>query len=1036
MLRILNQTQLTIPQLKGIIMRKTQLFLSVLFLSIIGSFMYFSPASVSAEGNDIPAHNISIRFDLQNHQLIATSRIELPAGMSINLSLDHLYISQTKVNGQVVETDQQEAKSLLFPAADQDQEIIITYSRVFEPGMAPYDLISESGITLTGNWYPIADREMLFKLTVQVPKDFEAISEAEDIVTFMMDDSKQITFRFPHPLYAINFVAGPYVMTEITFGDNKTLAAYFFAEDQQLAAAYLEKARQYLERYEKLLGPYPYNRFSIVENRLPTGFAMPTYTLLGQAVVKLPFIVNTSLGHEVLHAWFGNGVRMDPQQGNWVEGLTIYLADQSYEADKNRGRMYRKDQLVKYKSYVRPEMDLTLGNFSNIDHRNGDSRPRRAVGYIKSSMFFHMLRNKVGHEVFISSLQDFYNRMKYQPAGWSDLKDSFASKTNLDLTDFFDQWLNRPDIPVLHIQQIEISEKEGRPLLTIKLAQQNEEPYELDVKIQVNTTKETITNSFFLNQGTATFEIPLAGVPVELQIDPGYDLMRTLSQEETPPTWSQFLGAKEKVVVLSSDDDQLLFGSLLEELRSVEARILKESEVTDADLSNASLLFFGPDDNRLTSSLFAKVSHPVDGFTLDVRKNPLNHDQVAVLISSASQEQTKPAAIKLKHYGKYSYLHFVDGRAIVKQIADSNMGQKYDLVQLPKGIDTSKSQSFHTILAKLAHYQVVYVGESHTTYEDHKLQLEIIRALHEKDPRLAIGMEMFTRSTQPILDRYLNNEIGEKAFLKESQYFEKWRYDYRLYREIIDFARYNNIPIVALNLEKGIVNQVFKNNGPNALNEEDMALLPEDRKLDMPGYRERIESAYMMHAGQQNGGFSGFLQAQALWDETMAETIVKYIKTNPEKRMVVIVGRGHVNKDTAIPSRVARRLPVSQVVVVNSTGISTEKETADYIFFSSPASLPPFPLLGVMLKDTEDESGAKVIAVKKKGGAEQAGIKENDIIIVVDDEPIERSEDVKIAMLYKEKSDSVLVKIKRKQFLLGDKILEIEVPLARAPKHH
>jgi uncharacterized iron-regulated protein len=389
-------------------------------------------------------------------------------------------------------------------------------------------------------------------------------------------------------------------------------------------------------------------------------------------------------------------------------------------------------------------------------------------------------------------------------------------------------------------------------------------------------------------------------------------------------------------------------------------------------------------------------------------------------------------AAKLKHYGKYSYLHFIDGRKQIKRITASDNGQSYDLVSLPQGIDTSKSQSFQHIMSKLANYQLIYVGESHTNYEDHKLQLEIIRDLYKRDPNLAIGMEMFTRPIQPVIDRYLNNEIDEKTFLKESHYFEMWRFDYRLYRDIINFAKYNKLPVVALNLEKDIVSQVFRNGGTASLSEEDRELLPLARDLDVEGYRERVKTAYLMHGSQsQTGDFSGFFQAQALWDETMAETIVDYLTEHPEMHMVVIVGRGHVNKDTAIPPRVARRLPISQAVVVNSIGSQTERQEADFIFYSPHASLPPFPLLGVMLKDLQDEPGTMVIAVRPKGGADQAGIREKDVILAIDGEPVDAMEDIKINMLYKEKSESVVVKIRRKQFLLGNKTMELEVPIVR-----
>jgi len=1014
--------------------KHTGVFCYAILLVLLFNMDFLKPRPAEASHQTVPEHYISMEFDLQASSLKANSRIDLPAGLNLQLNLSRLNVSRIIINGQSAETDQTN-NFLDIPPSPSAQEILITYSIELQPDSSPYNLISTTGITLIDSWYPIADLEMLFKLTAHIPKEFEAVSEADVIITFEINDTKQVTFRFPHPLFGINFIAGPYIVTEENFSEDKKLVAYFFPEDQQLAADYLAKAKNYLERYEEMLGPYPYDRFSIVENRLPTGFAMPTFTLLGQSVVRLPFIVDTSLGHEVLHAWFGNGVHMSPKEGNWVEGLTTYLADQSFASDKGEGAKYRKEQLVKYQSYVRPDMDLVLRNFSNVGHGNIKGQPTRAVGYNKSSMLFHMLRNKVGSEVFTDSLRDFYKRLKYKTAGWSDLRTSFENVSGMDLEAFFSQWLDRNDIPLLSVQQAEVINKDGYPVVLFSIVQKNETPYVLDVPVIIKTTTEEIRKILSISESQSPFEIPMATVPEILIIDPDYDLMRELAATELPPTWSGFMGAENKLVILPSEDHRILYRVLLEQIEEAEVKIMLQDEVTDEDIKKNSLLFLGT--GKISRALFAQPDHPEDGFTLDARTNPLNTGQVAVLVSAANQEQVERAAGKLRHYGKYSYLSFKDGRMQEKNITETDSGLTIKLVSLPSGTETSNQKSFADIIAQLSDFSVIYVGEGHTNYEDHLLQLEIIRALYLHDPQLAIGMEMFTRPTQPVLDRYLAGELDEKAFLKESHYFKSWRFDYRLYRDIINFAKHNNIPIIALNLEKDIASQVFKDGGPNSLDDEDAVLLPADRKLDEPGYRERIETAFMMHAGQgQNDDFSSFLQAQALWDETMAETIVEYLQNHPDERMVIIAGQGHVDRNNAIPPRVNRRLSVPQTVVINSHGSATESETADFIFFSPPASLPPFPLLGVMLEDTEDEVGALVTALNPQGLAQEAGIKEKDIILAIDSEPVNDMEDIKIEMLYKEKSDSVLVRIKRKAFLFGDKELDIEVPLKSAAKVH
>ena len=91
----------------------------------------------------------------------------------------------------------------------------------------------------------------------------------------------------------------------------------------------------YIDLYESWIGEYPFSEFSVVSSPTPTGFGMPTLTYPGNEVLRLPFIRYTSLGHEVLHNWWGNGVYPDYAHGNWSEGLTTFMADYAYKEREN-----------------------------------------------------------------------------------------------------------------------------------------------------------------------------------------------------------------------------------------------------------------------------------------------------------------------------------------------------------------------------------------------------------------------------------------------------------------------------------------------------------------------------------------------------------------------------------------------------------------------------------------------------------------------------------------------------------------------------
>jgi uncharacterized iron-regulated protein len=990
-----------------------------------------------AASTDLPTHRISISFDLQEHTLTGLSRIEIPAGRNLTLHVGGLTISELTLNGVRITSDQLRKDHLSVNATDFKQQLVCKYTLAAPANGYSLNRIAEDGITLAGNWHPKVYNDVIFILTALMPDNFTGIAEADSITTSRTKEGKEMRFFFSQPHYSLHFAAGPYIVEEETFGSGKVLATYFYPEDQDLAKEYRDKTREYLARYEKMLGEYPYKRYSVVENRLPTGFALPTFTLLGQAVVRLPFIKDTSLGHEVLHSWFGNGVGIDIDNGNWAEGLTTYLADQTYAAEKGLGPQYRKEQLTNYQSFVKSNNELSLQTFYNTHGDSIPDRAVRAVGYVKGSMFFHMLRKQLGDKAFYAGLKDFYQRMRFKKAGWGDLATSFENEmqdSDIDLVPLFIQWITGSDVPRLTVSKLSVKEEEGRPVITFTLKQNATKPYILSVPMSIATSRKTIRKRVIIDKEEINVSIPLSSSPLSLTIDPDYDLMRQLTFDERPPTWSSFIGSDKKLAVLSSEAEETLYEPFMDLLEKMGCPILTADEVSSRELRDNSVIFLGT-DNSVSRGLFARPALPETGLAIDIRKNPLNPGRVMILVNSSGYDHTKAAMRKLNHYGKYSFLHFTNGLIQEKSIASSETGIIIDLDDNPAGIETRLARRFPEIIDQLLKNRVVYIGEGHTNYSDHRLQLKIIRALYEQDPRLAIGMEMFSSETQDVLDEYINQKIDEREFLKKSKYFDQWRFDYRLYREIINFARRNRIPIIGLNLDREIVNSVYQAGGTDGLNEEQNVAIPLDRDLDIPGYRERIGSAFRMHGNGRGNKFSGFLQAQSIWDETMAETVANYLKNNPDTRMAVIAGRGHVAGDTAIPPRVARRIPVSQAVVLNDDGVGIDSDEADFVFFSYPAQLPPPALLGVILEDTEDKQGVLVKGLSPHGQAKEAGILKDDIILAIDGETVNSIDDIKIAMLYKAESDKVIVRIKRKGFF-GDKKMDIEVGMKKQTPAH
>ena len=268
--------------------------------------------------------------------------------------------------------------------------------------------------------------------------------------------------------------------------------------------------KKYFKMYNKLLVPYPYKRFSVVENILPTGLSMPTFTLLGRDVIRLPFIPETSLGHEITHQWFGNYVFADFRKGNWLEAITTYLSDHLYEEQKGKGWEYRKNILINFQSYVSPEKDFPLRDFME---RTGFSST--AIGYGKGAMLFRMLENLVGRDNFYKSLRTLIDDHKFQKASWADVESSFERESGRDLGWFFSQWLDRKGVPSFEVRYPGALVLKGKPTASFELKQKGE-LYRVALPAKVRDEGSEVKQALPLEKERQYFDIAVKEDPLAL----------------------------------------------------------------------------------------------------------------------------------------------------------------------------------------------------------------------------------------------------------------------------------------------------------------------------------------------------------------------------------------------------------------------------------------------------------------------------------------------------------------------------------------
>ncbi len=245
---------------------------------------------------------------------------------------------------------------------------------------------------------------------------------------------------------------------------------------------------------------------------------------------------------------------------------------------------------------------------------------------------------------------------------------------------------------------------------------------------------------------------------------------------------------------------------------------------------------------------------------------------------------------------------------------------------------TGQPVSFDAMLADLLTAAVVYVGEKHTAPGHHEIQLRIIQALHPQSPQLAVAMEMFDRSYQAVLTRWSDGQLDEEGFLRSSHWYANWRFDYALYRDILEYIRVHQIRLVALNLPVNIPPKI-RVGGIEHLSPYEKGFLPAQIDTTFAAHREYAQKIFGMHDFKTGAKFDDFYLAQCVWEDVMAESVAEITDTD---RIVVLAGNGHIQYKYGIPERAFKRnaLPY-RTIYQASPGEEVDPSIADYVFVPS-----------------------------------------------------------------------------------------------------
>lgn len=515
-------------------------------------------------------------------------------------------------------------------------------------------------------WYPVVEQELFtYHMKVSLPPDWTPVTNAR----LLSQSGSEFEFMEQTEQEDIYLIAAPFVVYQLE-KNGIQYQVLLRQEDAQLAGVYLDLTPRYLEQYQRQIGSYPFSQFSVVENFWETGFGMPSFTLLGSSVMRLPFILNSSLPHEILHCWWGNGVFVDFSLGNWSEGLTTYQADYWQQRLVGADKAYRLGRLVEYNDFVTRN---PLREFALVDFKGRHDSASQAIGYGKSLMFFEMLENSVGTFQFTRSLQSFYQSHLSQRASYLDIKNSFEKTTGRNLETFFKQWWTQKGAPQIEL----VSASKSATLMQWKLSLYvgMRGNYTLDIPIRISGASRSEVRTVQLREGVRQFTFDLKYEPLSVEIDPDFRIFRHLYPEERPLTLSSVFGRNKLQVRTSAYQNE---AQNIPELWKNRFKGQVEVREFNSSLPTESTIIIGRDPKvlklmaDLTTSMGTNIEVTEQGvFKVGDKIYDLKTHDIALLIphpldaqlpllwlSLADETEFTQWLPRLSHYGTFGYLVF------------------------------------------------------------------------------------------------------------------------------------------------------------------------------------------------------------------------------------------------------------------------------------------------------------------------------------------------------------------------------------------
>ena len=683
-------------------------------------------------------HELTVELIPASHELVAKDQVELEIPshtttmaftLAPNLHVETIVLRTDSAMGERSQPGQavsftteplpqpstQRIVVTLSPGHAEQATLVWTYrGAINDPPKDPRHLrfvtpsetaghIGPEGVYLSSEsqWYPDIEGSLSsFQVRAQVPRDWTVVTQGKKSREAAHDGVNSSTWVVNDRSEALTLVANKFVTKTREWtghnGQRVELATYFFPDNAELADEYLDATAKYLDAYVPMLGAYPFEKFAVVENFFASGLGMPSFTLLGSGSIKRHYVQPYALGHEIVHSWIGNAVLNRINHGNWVEGLTTYLANYYWHElmhDDRQAYEQRRLMVQAYSLYVTPEHEYPVAQFM----RKSDEKDS-AIGYQKAAFVFHLLRHEIEDDAFWRGLKTLVRRFRNRQADWGSIEAVFSQESHQDLRWFFEQWVERPGAPALSLGDVaasRVTEADGQGgwRLTVHVRQAGR-PFRMAVPIEIAMKDSTETRWMaMMTQPEDVAELVLPQQPLRVRLDPDLMAFRRFERAQLPPMLNGYVTDPQRTVVLAFSDPASPLQQAVVRIADQEAQLPEARRTTvlppDATTippSGSVLVLAGADQQRAVQSIIKEscgdlVTLGSGGFQIDGQtyEGPTwavlfscHRANVAGSVMTVLYGMTPQAVAKVSrllfYYGWQSYVIFHEGVVAKREV--------------------------------------------------------------------------------------------------------------------------------------------------------------------------------------------------------------------------------------------------------------------------------------------------------------------------------------------------------------------------------